>query len=134
MEQKEKPGKAKDEKDEVKEAFEKSQARFAGAPREKREVEGADISRHKPEPAATGMRAGREKPDEAPVAAELPPAPSPYLAEHTVVAGDNLSYISKQYYGTADKYMKIYEANKEVIGSNPSVIRAGQVLKIPRLD
>jgi nucleoid-associated protein YgaU len=141
MEQKGKPAKAKDEKEEAKEAakeaFEKSQSRFAGAPREKGEEEGTDLGRHRPE--AT-MRAGREKPEQAtaeapaPVAAEPAPATSPYLAEHTVVSGDNLSYISKQYYGTADKYMKIYEANKEVIGGNPSLIRAGMVLKIPRLE
>ena len=135
MEQKGKPAKAKDEKEEAKEAFEKSQARFAGAPREKGEKEGTDLGRHRPEAA---MRTGREKPEqatvEAPVAAEPTPAASPYLAEHTVVSGDNLSYISKQYYGTADKYMKIYEANKEVIGGNPSLIRAGMVLKIPRLE
>jgi nucleoid-associated protein YgaU len=135
MEQKEKSAKAKDEKDEAKEAFEKSQARFAGPAGEKAEKEGTDIGRHRPSPA---MRTGREKPEktaaeDAP-AAEPAPAASPYLAEHTVVAGDNLSYISKQYYGTADKYMKIYEANKDVIGSNPSLIRAGMVLKIPRLE
>lgn len=135
----------KDEKDEAKAAFEKSQSRFAGPAGEKQEKEGTDLGRHRPSPA---MRTGREKPEETAPAAETPaaeapapapaaepaPAVSPYLAEHTVVSGDNLSYISKQYYGTADKYMKIYEANKDVIGSNPSLIRAGMVLKIPRLE
>jgi nucleoid-associated protein YgaU len=29
--------------------------------------------------------------------------------------------------------MAIYEANKEIIGDNPSLIRAGQVLQIPSL-
>lgn len=139
MEQKEKSA-----KEAAKEAFEKSQARFSGPAREKREEEGADIARHRP---TAAMRSGREKPEDmapaveataAEAAAEAPAveaaAASPYLAEHTVVSGDNLSYISKQYYGTADKYMKIYEANKDVIGSNPNVIRVGMVLKIPRLE
>jgi nucleoid-associated protein YgaU len=56
-------------------------------------------------------------------------------AEHTVVAGETLSDIALKYYGSAvkDKYMKIYEANKAVIGDNPNVIKPGQVLKIPEL-
>src|SRR5580704_6200738 len=32
---------------------------------------------------------------------------------YTVQAGDNLSKISKQFYGDANKYMKIFEANKD---------------------
>ena len=59
-------------------------------------------------------------------------AATEFLAEHTVVAGDNLSHISEQYYDTPNHYMKIYEANKEIIGDNPSLIRVGQVLKIPK--
>ena len=58
------------------------------------------------------------------------------VAEHTVVAGDSLSAIANQYYGSGakDKWMAIYEANKELIGDNPSLIRVGQVLKIPKLS
>jgi len=57
------------------------------------------------------------------------------LTEHTVVAGETLSHISLKYYSSAakDKYMVIYEANKDVIGDNPNVIRPGQVLRIPKL-
>ena len=62
-------------------------------------------------------------------------APAKYIAEHTVNAGETLSHISLKYYGSAakDKWMLIYEANKGVIGDNPNIIRAGQVLKIPEL-
>jgi nucleoid-associated protein YgaU len=58
-----------------------------------------------------------------------------YLGEHTVVSGDTLSHIALKFYGSAvrDKWMAIYEANKETIGDNPSLIRPGQVLKIPKL-
>ena len=56
-----------------------------------------------------------------------------YIGEHTVVSGDNLSYISKQYYGSTAHWKLIYEENKEVIGDNPNLIRVGQVFKIPRL-
>ena len=56
-----------------------------------------------------------------------------YVGRHTVVSGDNLSYISKQYYGSTAHWKVIYEENKEVIGDNPNLIRIGQVFKIPRL-
>lgn len=69
-------------------------------------------------------------------AAEQAPAASPFIATHTVVSGDTLSGIAQKYYGSAarDKWMAIYEANKEIIGSNPGMIRVGQVFQIPRLD
>lgn len=49
---------------------------------------------------------------------------------YTVAAGDTLSKISKQFYGDANKYMKIFEANRETL-KNPDTIKPGQVLKIP---
>jgi len=55
------------------------------------------------------------------------------VKKHTVVAGDTLSAISKKYYDDANKYMKIYEANKDVIGDDPSLIKPGQELIIPKL-
>ncbi|PID86838.1 MAG: peptidoglycan-binding protein [Chloroflexi bacterium] len=64
--------------------------------------------------------------------AKAPAAPIEVKAEHTVVAGENLSKISEKYYGTQGLYMKIYEANKDTIGDNPNIIRVGQVLKIPK--
>ena len=55
------------------------------------------------------------------------------VQEHTVVSGDNLSYISKQYYGTTNNWKAIFEANKDVL-KDPNLIRPGMVLKIPKLD
>ena len=49
---------------------------------------------------------------------------------YTVVAGDNLSKISKANYGDPNKYMKIFDANKPML-SNPDRIYPGQVLRIP---
>lgn len=49
---------------------------------------------------------------------------------YTVQAGDSLSKISKQFYGNANEYMKIFEANREQL-SNPNAIRPGQQLVIP---
>ncbi len=44
-----------------------------------------------------------------------------FLGVHTVKKGDTLSDIALKYYksGVRDKWMKIYEANKAVIGDNP---------------
>ena len=55
------------------------------------------------------------------------------VKKHTVAAGDTLSAISKKYYNDAGKYMKIYEANKAVIGDDPNMIKPGQELIIPKL-
>ena len=55
------------------------------------------------------------------------------VKKHTVAAGDTLSAISKKYYDDANKYMKIYEANKDVIGDDPNMIKPGQELVIPKL-
>jgi nucleoid-associated protein YgaU len=57
-------------------------------------------------------------------------------AEHTVGEDETLSHIALKYYGSAvrDYWMLIYEANKEVIGDNPSIIRPGMVLKVPELS
>ncbi len=55
------------------------------------------------------------------------------VKKHTVVSGETLSSISKKYYDDIGKYMKIYEANKDLIGGDPNVIKPGQVLVIPKL-
>ena len=56
----------------------------------------------------------------------------PEATYYTVVAGDNLSKISKANYGDPNKYMKIFDANKPML-SNPDRIYPGQVLRIPTL-
>lgn len=50
---------------------------------------------------------------------------------YTVQKGDTLSKISKQYYGDANQYNRIFDANRDQL-SDPDKIRPGQVLKIPR--
>ena len=49
---------------------------------------------------------------------------------YTVQPGDSLSKISKQFYGDANQYMKIFQANREQL-NNPNEIRPGQQLVIP---
>lgn len=51
---------------------------------------------------------------------------------YTVKSGDSLFSIAQHFYGNGNDYMKIYNANKGKIGSNPSLIHAGTVLTIPK--
>ena len=51
---------------------------------------------------------------------------------HDVVKGDTLSAIARQYYGDANKYPVIFEANKPML-SHPDKIYPGQKLRIPAL-
>jgi nucleoid-associated protein YgaU len=49
---------------------------------------------------------------------------------YTVQSGDTLSKISKQFYGSANLYMKIFEANRNQL-DDPNQIKVGQQLLIP---
>jgi nucleoid-associated protein YgaU len=64
---------------------------------------------------------------------EKAPREPKYIAQHKVVSGDTMSGLALKYYGSAvrEKWMHIYEANKELIGDNPAFIKVGQVLNIP---
>lgn len=52
---------------------------------------------------------------------------------HTVERGDTLGKIAEEHYGSSDKYMEIFEANKPLL-SEPDKIYPGQVLRIPSLE
>jgi nucleoid-associated protein YgaU len=56
--------------------------------------------------------------------------PEPEAQFPTVARGDTLSAIAKTYYGNANAYMKIFEANKPMLG-HPDKIYPGQKLRIP---
>jgi nucleoid-associated protein YgaU len=49
---------------------------------------------------------------------------------YTVKAGDTLSKISKQFYGDANEYMRIFYANRDKL-KDPDKIQVGQELKVP---
>jgi NitT/TauT family transport system substrate-binding protein len=53
--------------------------------------------------------------------------------EYTVKAGDTLSKIAGQFYGSIQKWQKIYQANAEAV-KNPDYIFIGQKLTIPADD
>lgn len=58
--------------------------------------------------------------------------PEPEAQYHDVVRGDTLSAIAKKFYGDANKYPAIFEANKPMLTS-PDKIYPGQKLRIPAL-
>lgn len=49
---------------------------------------------------------------------------------YEIVSGDTLSAVAKKYYGSSSAYMKIFEANREVI-KDPNKIYVGQKIRIP---
>jgi LysM repeat protein len=56
--------------------------------------------------------------------------PAPQAQFHTVVRGDTLSKIALNFYGSANRYPEIFEANKPML-THPDKIYPGQVLRIP---
>lgn len=52
---------------------------------------------------------------------------------YEVKSGDNLSKISKQFYGDANEYMRIFYANRDKL-NDPDKIQVGQQLVIPPDD
>jgi nucleoid-associated protein YgaU len=53
------------------------------------------------------------------------------FAQYTVVAGDTLSAIAQQWYGSAALWSRLFEANRDQI-SNPNLIFPGQTLRVPQ--
>ena len=55
-------------------------------------------------------------------------------SDYTVKRGDTLQRITRQAYGPALSYSYLYNANRSVIGANPSLIEVGMTLNIPCRD
>ena len=51
--------------------------------------------------------------------------------EHVVAPGETLTGITQETTGDPDNWQALYEANKDVIGSDPDLIYPGQVLVLP---
>lgn len=73
---------------------------------------------------------GGENPTD--IIADIKVADTSAFAHHTVKSGESLSKISKQYYGDASKYNKIFEANRDKLKS-ADVIHPGDELVIPNI-
>lgn len=61
----------------------------------------------------------------------IPALQTPAITTYTVQSGDTPSSVAQRFYGNANQWQKIYNANKQVIGTNPNIIHPGQVLVIP---
>lgn len=68
------------------------------------------------------------------------PSPSPQVStvstvaapvEYVVQPGDTLRAIAQSTYGDADLWQRIYDANRDLIGSDPDALQAGMRLQIP---
>jgi len=49
---------------------------------------------------------------------------------YKIVSGDTLSKIAKRFYGDANAYHKIFDANRDQL-NDPDMIKVGQELKLP---
>ena len=58
------------------------------------------------------------------------PASAVKVEYYEIVSGDTLSGIAQKFYGKGSAYMRIFEANKEVI-KDPDKIFVGQKIRIP---
>lgn len=76
-------------------------------------------------------RVGGENPTD--IMADITVEDTSAFAHHTVKSGESLSKIAKQYYGDANKYNTIYEANKDKLKS-ADVIHPGDELVIPNIS
>lgn len=56
--------------------------------------------------------------------------PEPSFMFYTIESGDSLSKIAKRYYGDANKWNALFEANREVI-EDPDKIYPGQQIRVP---
>jgi nucleoid-associated protein YgaU len=60
-------------------------------------------------------------------------SPSPTVAarDYVVQPGDTLRSIARDLYGDPEQWPRVYDANRDVIGSDPDALRAGTRLRIP---
>ena len=61
---------------------------------------------------------------------QSPANPSSVPRTYTVQSGDTLSAISKRFYGTPNRWIDIYQANRDRMSSE-SALRVGQEIRIP---
>ena|SRR5215468_4904067 len=82
------------------------------------------------DPNYSDLIADIEAPEAAAAAAAAGGGATAAARTYTVQAGDSLSKISRHFYGDANQYMKIFEANKDKL-ADPDKIKPGMELNIP---
>ena len=125
--------------DSIKNAFSKGDSDTGAKDEDKRaatrEEAPADVSAR--EAVAPDSIASEQGAAEPPRVESGPAAAEPASEEggervYTVVSGDTLWRIAERQYGNGSHYMKIYEANTDVL-EHPDHIQPGQKLRIPEL-
>lgn len=87
--------------------------------------------KEKPKADFSDVQSGSSSTAAEPAAPLPPPAGTTGQSQtYVVVSGDSLSKIAKRYYGDANKWNRIYEANRDLI-KDPDLIHPGQKLTIP---
>lgn len=81
-------------------------------------------------PSSTLVKESPAAPAAAETATREAPVAETATQSYTVKSGDTLSGIARKLTGSTS-WQAIYEQNKSVIGSNPNLIKPGQVLTIP---
>ena len=114
---------------EAKAVADKAAALKAATEADARRVAAADAARKLSEQQAAEAKAEKDR------LAAIEAAKPKFIGEYKIQPNDTLSHVALKYYGNAarDYWMVIYEANKDVIGSNPGMVRVGTTLKIPEL-
>jgi len=82
------------------------------------------------DPSFSDLIADIQAPASAAAAAAAAGGPTSGARTYTVKPGDSLTKISQEFYGHANQYMKIFEANKDKL-ADPDKVRAGMQLVIP---
>jgi len=110
----------------------KSQNADNPAPPERMTDDGSRPTTAQPEPSPRPSVPAR--PDQTALTAPPPPPPdTPAQATtryHVVRPGETLSHIAQTYYGSATRWHKIAEANKDIL-PDPDRVRPGMRLRIP---
>ena len=84
-----------------------------------------------PTPVASGALAAPTRPSSAPPVPDVvAAAPAPAPRTHNVVQGDTLSSISRQYYGTSNRWQDILAANRDVLRNERDLV-VGRTLRLP---
>jgi uncharacterized protein YidB (DUF937 family) len=78
----------------------------------------------------TAPGAAAVRPGASATVSESAASTTPASRTYTVVSGDTLSRISKQFYNDANQWQRIFEANRDIL-KNPDRISPGQNLRIP---
>ena len=71
-----------------------------------------------------------QTPGSTPTKANTPKPAAQTQRDYTIQSGDSLSKIAREFYGNANDWQKIYQANKDKI-KDPNMIYPGQKIIIP---